>query len=191
VLTGLSLDLPQGRRIAVIGPTGAGKSTLILLMTGLIRPECGQILVNGRADLDSETLRRHFAVAPQTPGLFTGTLRGNLCLGRPDAPDALLWQTLKLVRLDDFAASLPDGLDSWLGEAGLTLSGGQARRLSIARALLKDAPVVVLDEPGEGLDYQTEKSMLRGVVDALDGRSLLLITHRRAGLDLMDEVVSL
>jgi len=193
VLNRFSFALPQGRRVALIGPAGAGKSTLILLMTGLIRPECGQILVNGRpiAEFDPETLRRHFSVAPQNPGLFTGSIRGNLCLGRPDAPDALLWRTLKLVRLDDFAASLPDGLDSWLGEAGLTLSGGQARRLSIARALLKEAPLVVLDEPGEGLDYQTEKSMLQGVIDALDGRSLLLITHRNAGLDLMDEVVQL
>lgn len=192
-LNGLSFDLPQGKRLAVIGPTGSGKSTLILLLAGLLTPDRGGIALDGRplSAFDPETLRSCFAVAPQGGGLFSGTVRDSLKLARPDAGDSEMWRVLALAGLDSFVATLPDGLDSWLGEAGLTLSGGQARRLSIARALLKDAPVVILDEPGEGLDYRTERDMLDAVIKALDGRSLLLITHRSNGLDRMDEVLTL
>lgn len=189
----LDLDFPQGRRVAMIGPTGAGKSTLVLLLTGLLQADGGRISLNGRPveDYDPETLRACFAVAPQAPGLFSGSVGDNLRLARPAASDALLWHVLTVVGLDDFLAALPDGLNSWLGETGLTLSGGQARRLSVARALLKDAPVLILDEPGEGLDYRSERAMLSAVVEDLHGRSLLLISHRNAGLDLMDDIVSL
>lgn len=193
VIDRLDLDLPQGRRLALVGPMGSGKSTLVLLLAGLLHPSAGQIWLNGRPmdDFAPETLRSCFAVAPQSTSLFSGSIRDNLLLARPDAGDAALQHVLTVAGLTDFLASLPDGLDSWLGETGFTLSGGQARRLSVARALLKDAPVVILDEPGEGLDYQTERAMLRAVADDLQGRSLLLITHRRAGLDLVDEIVSL
>ena len=166
---------------------------MVLLLTGLLCPNHGQIFLNGlpSTDYDPEALRHCFAVAPQNPSLFTGTIRDNLLLGRMDATETQMWQALHVVELDEFATSLPGGLDCPLGEAGLTLSGGEARRLSIARALLRDAPVLILDEPGEGLDYQTEKTMLKAIVSALAGRSLLLITHLKAGLDLMDEVVQL
>ncbi len=190
---GLTLSWPQGQRLALVGPVGSGKSTLILLLTGLMAPSAGRIRLNGRPidEYDPETLRRCFAVAPQDPGLFSGSVRQNLLLGRPGAVESELRQALAAVQLDDFVASLPQGLDTWLGEAGVTLSGGQARRLSIARALLKRAPVLILDEPGEGLDYRTERSLLEAVAKELKGRSLLLITHRGAGLDLVDERVSL
>jgi ATP-binding cassette subfamily C protein CydC len=162
-------------------------------LTGLLRPDEGVISLNGRPseEYEPETLRACFAVAPQETGLFSGSVADNLKLARPDAGEAELWHVLSVVGLDDFVAALPDGLDTWLGETGLTLSGGQARRLSIARALLKDAPVLVLDEPGEGLDYRSERAMLRALVDDLHGRSLLLISHRSGGLDLMDDIVSL
>ncbi|MEJ2623714.1 MAG: thiol reductant ABC exporter subunit CydC [Pseudolabrys sp.] len=190
-LHGFDLDLPQGRRIAVVGPVGAGKSTLVMLLTGLIQADSGNIAINGRdiADYDGETVRRCFAVAPQQPGLFSGTVRDILRLGKPDAEDAALWRALTLVGLDDFVVHLPEGLDTWLGEAGLTVSGGQARRLSIARALLRDAQVLILDEPGEGLDTHSERTLLADIVANLDGRSLVLITHRKAGLELVAEVV--
>ncbi|MEO0034647.1 MAG: hypothetical protein RLZZ501_670 [Pseudomonadota bacterium] len=190
---GLDFDLPQGGRVALLGPSGSGKSSLVLLLTGLLAPEAGAITLDGRpiTEWDDETRRRCFAVAPQNGGLFSGSVREILRLGRPDADDPALWRALALVGLDDFVATLPQGLDSWLGAAGLTLSGGQARRLSIARALLRPAPVLVLDEPGEGLPIEAEQDLLDRVIDRLDGRSLLLITHRLAGLERMDRVVRL
>lgn len=193
VLAGLSLDLPPGRRVALVGPTGAGKSTLVLLLTGLLAPTSGQILLNAQplVTYDGEAVRRHFAVMLQGGGLFSGTVRDILRLGRQDATDAQIWDVLATVGLADEVLAFPDGLDTWLGEAGLTVSGGQARRLAVARALLRDAPILILDEPCEGLDYRTERAMLAAIVAGLRGRSLLLITHRAAGLDLMDAVVSL
>lgn len=193
ILAGIDLDLPQGRKVAVLGPTGAGKSTLVLLLTGLVRPTGGRILLGDRpsGDFDGESWRSLFAVAPQSPGLFCGTLADNLRLGRADASDADLMHALEVAGLADFVAMAPGGLGCWLGETGLTLSGGQARRLSVARALLKTAPVLILDEPGEGLDYRSEQAMLSAVVGDLGGRSLMLITHRAAGLDLVDDVIRL
>jgi ATP-binding cassette subfamily C protein CydC len=190
-LNGFDLDLPQGKRVAVVGPIGAGKSTLVMLLTGLIQADVGSITINGRsiADYDGETVRRCFAVAPQRPGLFSGTVRDILRLGRHDAGDAALWRALTLVGLDDFVAHLPEGLDTWLGEAGLTVSGGQTRRLSIARAILRNAQVLILDEPGEGLDTHSEHALLAEIAANLEGRSLVLITHRKAGLALVDDVV--
>ncbi len=192
VVDGFDLDLPQGRRVAIVGPTGSGKSTVVLLLTGLLQPDAGTILLNGHqvTDLAPDAVRRFFAVAPQDPGLFSGSLRQNLLLARPDASDSELWQALAVVQLAEFVVSLPQGLDTWLGEAGVTFSGGQARRLSIARAVLKEAPVLILDEPGEGLDYLVERSLLQAVVSQLGARSLLLITHRAAGLEQMDQVLN-
>ena len=190
-VNGLDLDLPQGRKVALVGPTGAGKSTLVLLLTGLLAPDGGRIVVNGDPvdNRSPQALCRCFSVAPQNPSLFSGSVRDNLLLAKPNATDTELWTMLSVACLDDFVGSLPGQLGCWLGEAGRTLSGGQARRLSIARALLRDAPVLILDEPGEGLDYATERQMLGNVVAHLKGRSLLLITHRSAGLDLMDAAI--
>jgi ATP-binding cassette subfamily C protein CydC len=188
---GFDFDLPQGGRVALVGPSGSGKSTLVLLLTGLVPPEAGTILLGGRpiTSLDDETRRRCFAVAPQSCGLFSGTLRASLRLADPEADDAALWRSLTLVGLADFVAALPEGLDTWIGAAGLTLSGGQARRLAVARAWLRPAPVLILDEPGEGLDPEAEQALLDAVIDQLEGRSLLLITHRSAGLARMENVV--
>lgn len=193
VLDAFDLDVPQGARLAVLGPAGAGKSTLIALATGLRRPDGGQITLGGMpvAAYEPEALRGRFAVAQQTAVMFTGTVRDNLLLARPGATEAELRHVLNVAQLADVVADLPGGLDCALGAAGLTLSGGQARRLTIARALLKDAPLLILDEPGEGLDYRTEQALLRAVVEDLHGRSLILITHRLAGLDLMDRIVTL
>ncbi|EPY00411.1 thiol reductant ABC exporter subunit CydC [Magnetospirillum fulvum] len=188
---GFEFDLPQGGRVALVGPSGSGKSTLVLLLTGLVTPEAGTIRLGDRPieSLDDETRRRCFAVAPQSCGLFSGTLRASLRLADPEADDAALWRSLTLVGLADFVAALPEGLDTWIGAAGLTLSGGQARRLAVARAWLRPAPVLILDEPGEGLDPEAEQALLDALIDQLDGRSLLLITHRSAGLARMEHVV--
>lgn len=192
-LAPLSFSLPPGRKIAVVGPMGSGKSTLISLLTALFPPTEGTLALDGRpyAGYDPDAVRARFAVAEQSAQLFTGTVRDNLLTAKPEATEAELWECLSIAQLAATVRELPNGLDTWLGEAGLTLSGGQARRLIIARALLKDAAVLILDEPGEGLDYQTEHAVLDAVVAGLNGRSLLLITHRRAGLALMDEVITL
>jgi ATP-binding cassette subfamily C protein CydC len=190
-ISGFDLHLPPGRKVALVGPAGSGKSTLILLLSGLLQPTAGTILLNGRplAEHDLRSLGHLLAVSPQNAGLFTGTVRDNLCLGDANATDEQLWSVLAQVKLDTWIADLKGGLDCWLGEAGQTLSGGQMRRLSIARALLRPAPVLILDEPGEGLDLKTEREMLQSIVSALSERTLLLITHRPTGLDLMDDVV--
>lgn len=193
VLSGFSLDLPQGSRVALIGPMGTGKSTVVSLLTGLHQIPSGIITVAGHdiGDYETETLRRCFAVSPQGQSLFTGTIRDALHLAQEEAPDRDLWRVLEIAHLAETVRTLPDGLDTHIGEAGLALSGGQARRLGVARALLRPAPILILDEPGEGLDYRTERGLLTSVVNALEGRSLVLITHRAAGLEMMDQVVPL
>lgn len=191
LFSGLDLDLPQGQRVALLGPSGSGKSSLVLLLTGLLTPQAGTITLAGAPieEWDGETRRRCFSVAPQVGGLFSGSVRDILRLGNPAADDPALWRALAVVGLDDFVAALPEGLGSWFGAAGLTLSGGQARRLTLARALLRPAPVLILDEPGEGLPIEAEQALLDTLIDRLDGRSLLLITHRLAGLERMDQVI--
>ena len=193
VFRNFDFDLPRGGRVAIVEPNGVGKSTLTLLLAGLLVPSGGRILVDGQPTTayDGEILRRCFAVAPQQPGLISGTIRDILRLGAPEADDDALMAVLTVVGLDGFVAELPQKLGTWIGEAGLTVSGGQARRLSIARALLRDAPVLILDEPGEGLDPPAERALLAAVMAGLGDRSLLLITHRAAGLDLVDRVVRL
>lgn len=193
VLRNVTLDLPQGRRVALTGPIGAGKSTLVFLLTGLLRPDSGAITLNGRPaeEFEAETRRRCFAVAGQNADLFSGTIRQILGLGDAGAGDPALWSVLRVVGLEEEVRAFPHGLDTWLGEGGLTVSGGQARRFSIARALLRPAPVLILDEPGEGLDTRTEQALLDRIIDGLGSRSLLLITHRTAGLARMDQVLSL
>ena len=189
----LSFALASGERMGLVGPAGSGKSTLTLLLNGLLSPQAGTILLNGRdlACLPSDAAARFFSVAPQDSSLFSGTIRDCLRLGDPVASDERLWDALETVRMADFVRQLPDGLQSWIGEAGHNISGGQAKRLSIARALIKPAPTLILDEPGEGLDYVTEREMLNRILDGLGERSLILITHRSMGLERMNKIVQL
>ena len=189
----LDLRIPRGRRVAIRGMIGAGKSILILRLTGLLPVTTGRIEIDGQPveTYDPEALRACFSVAPQTPGLLGGSIRETLSLGAPDASEAAMWQALALAQLKDVVAALPFGLDTWVGQAGITLSGGQARRLSIARAVLRQAPVLILDEPGEGLDEATYAQLLSAVLTAMAGRTIILVTHSEIGLDLMDDIVTL
>lgn len=186
---GLSLTVEPGERVAIVGPSGIGKSSIINALVGFWPLSGGQILIDGQphSRYSAESLRAHFAVAPQKPHLFNSTLKGNLLVANPDASDAMLQKVLDQVQLSDFVASEPDGLETFVGEAGGTLSGGQIRRLSIARALLSPAPILVLDEPGEGLDPQMERDILNRILDDETGRSILLITHSDAALERMDK----
>ena len=138
-----------------------------------------------------EDVRATFALAGQEAHLFNSTIRANLALARPGATDAELRGALARARIDEWVDSLPDGLDTLVGEEGVQLSGGQRQRLTIARALVSEAPVLVLDEPTAHLDPPTAEALIDDVLDAADGRAVLLITHRPEGLARMDEIVSL
>lgn len=193
-LEDFTLDLAPGRRVALLGPTGAGKTSVTQLLLKFAMPSAGRLTLDGvdYLGLDGETIRQRFAVAAQHAHLFNTTIGDNLRIANPEATPAALEAACKLAQIHAFIAAQPDGYDTGVGEAGLKLSGGQVRRLAVARALLKDAPVLVLDEPGEGLDPPTEQAMLRAVIGHVaNRRSLLMITHRPTGLDAMDEIMVL
>jgi thiol reductant ABC exporter CydC subunit len=193
VLDGVDLRLEPGRRVALVGPSGAGKTTVVNLLVRFLDPEAGRVTLGGRdlREYRQEDVRRAIAVAGQDSHLFSTTIRENVRLGREDASDDEIEDALRRARLLDWVHSLPDGLDTLVGEEGCELSGGQRRRLVVARALLADAPVLVLDEPTAHLDPPTAERLVNDVLDAAGDRSVLLITHRSEGLDRMGEVVML
>ncbi len=186
----LTLEIPQGARVALLGPSGSGKSTLAALLLRTAAPQGGTITLGGvdLATLDEAVLRRHFAWLSQSTHLFEDTIRGNLLLGRPDATDAQLWQALDQAAVGDVVRALPDRLEAWLGEGGAGLSGGQARRLALARALLSPAPILILDEPGAGLDAATEQALLSTLNQVAPGRTVILIAHRLTGVERLDRI---
>ncbi len=193
VLEGFDLELPPGRRVALVGPSGAGKTTVTSLLLRFLDPVAGRVTIDGRdlRELRQEDVRRTFALAGQEAHVFDSTIRENLKLANPDATEDELFEALGRARLRDWVDSLPDGIETLVGEDGARLSGGQRQRLVVARALLADAPVLLLDEPTAQLDPDTAEALVTDVLAAADGRSVLLVTHRPEGLDLVDEVVSL
>ena len=193
VLTGFDLLLEPGRRVALVGPSGAGKTTVTNLLLRFLDPAAGRATLDGRElrEFRQEDVRATFALAGQEAHVFDSSIRANLLLARPEATDPELREALRRVDLDSWVASLPDGLDTLVGEDGNRLSGGQRQRLTIARALLADAPVLVLDEPTAHLDPDTARAVVAEAFDSAGERSVLLITHREEGLELVDEVVAL
>ncbi|AHJ69403.1 thiol reductant ABC exporter subunit CydC [Granulibacter bethesdensis] len=193
VLDDLSLDLPAGARVALLGPSGAGKSTIAALAMRLAVPEAGHIFLSGTdmATLPVDMVRGHFAWLSQTTHLFDDTIRANLLLGRPDAQEADLWAALDAAQLGAVVRDLPDGLESWVGEGGFRLSGGQGRRLALARALLSHAPILILDEPAAGLDAQTERELFLTLNEVAGDRTVLLIAHRLTGVEKLDRIYRL
>ena len=193
-LEDLDLTLAPGARVAVVGPSGAGKSSLIAALLKFYPVQRGRVLLGDQplAALDGDTLRRHIAVIAQQTVLFNQSLLENLLLAAPQASAEQIERAVSLAQLDSFVASLPQGYDTVLGEGAARVSGGEARRISIARALLQDAPVLVLDEPTEGLDAHTARGLYAALASAARERTVLLITHRLSGLaQLVDEVVIL
>ena len=193
VLDGLTLDIPQGSRVALLGPSGAGKSTLAALLLKVARPQEGRILLGGTdiAALGDNAVRARCAWLSQSTHLFSDTIRANLALGLPPgavADDSRLWAALEAARLAEVVRALPQGLDTWLGEGGLGLSGGQGRRLALARALLSEAPILVLDEPCAGLDAATEREFFQALNEGAAGRTVLLIAHRLTGAERLDRI---
>lgn len=193
VFADLDLRLEPGERLALVGPSGAGKTTVTNLLLRFLDPEQGRVTLDGAdvRDLAQADVRSTFALAGQDAHVFASTIRENLRLARPRATDDELLDALRRARLDDWVASLPDGLDTLVGEEGRALSGGQRQRLVVARALLADASVLLLDEPTAHLDAPTAEELVRDVLSAADRRSVLLITHRPEGLELADRVVTL
>jgi thiol reductant ABC exporter CydC subunit len=193
VLEGFDLSLEPGSRVALVGPSGSGKTTVTNLLLRFLDPVEGRVTIGGEdvRGLRQEDVRRTFALAGQEAHVFASSIRENLRLARPDATDDELLAALRRARLADWVESLPDGLGTLVGEEGGQLSGGQRQRLVVARALLADAPVLLLDEPTAHLDPETAEALVADVFDAAGERSVLLITHRREGLDLVDEVVAL
>ena len=190
VLDGLSLSLPPGRSIAVVGESGSGKSTLAALLLRFLPAEEGTVLLGGSdlQQLASDDVRKVVGLVADDAHLFASTLRANLALARPGAPDAELVDGLRRAHLGDWYDGLPAGLDTLLGQRGALVSGGERRRIALARALLADQPVLVLDEPTEGLDEATAEAVVRDILEATPDRAVVLLTHRTEGLDLVDEV---
>jgi thiol reductant ABC exporter CydC subunit len=193
VLSGFDLSLEPGGRVALIGPSGAGKTTVTNLLLRFLDPAEGRVALDGHdiREYRQEDVRATYALAGQEAHVFDSSIRANLLLARPDATESDLRLALCRAHLDDWVDSLPDGLDTLVGEDGNRLSGGQRQRLTIARALLSDAAVLVLDEPTAHLDPDTAQAVVDEAFDAAGDRSVLLITHRSEGLELVDEIVSL
>ncbi len=193
VFDSLTLEIPQGARVALLGPSGAGKSTLAALALKVVAPRSGQIRLGGVdiATLSAALVRTRIGWLGQTTHLFDDTIRANLLLARPDADEAALWAALDDARIGDVVRALPDRLDTWVGEGGTRFSGGQGRRLALARALLSPAPILILDEPCAGLDAETERSFLETLNDTAAGRTLILITHRLTGVEKLDRIFRL
>ncbi|WP_329337174.1 thiol reductant ABC exporter subunit CydD [Streptomyces sp. NBC_00663] len=192
-LAGLDLTVTEGRRIAVVGPSGSGKTTLAQVLLRFLDAGAGSYTLGGvnAYALDGDDVRRLVGLCAQDAHLFDSSLRENLLLARKDATEAELRDALRRARLLDWADGLPDGLDTLVGEHGARLSGGQRQRLALARALLADFPVLVLDEPAEHLDLPTADALTADLLAATEGRTTLLITHRLAGLEAVDEIVVL
>ncbi|MDE2119311.1 MAG: thiol reductant ABC exporter subunit CydC [Betaproteobacteria bacterium] len=194
VLDGVDLELAPGARLALVGGSGAGKSSLLHVLTRLRDYQQGSVRIGGRElrELRGDDARAMFAVVGQHDYLFHGSVLDNLLLADPRATPARIEAACRAARLHDVIQSFPEGYQTPLGEGGALLSGGQARRLSIARALLKDAPVLLLDEPAEALDAATQRELFEALAEAMRGRTVLLISHHPGALRaLVDEVAEL
>lgn len=193
VLQDLNLTIPQGQRLALTGASGAGKSTLLALMMRMLDPSAGQLLYAGLplAQLRLASVHERFTLLTQYSPVFLGTVRDNLLMGNPQALDAELWRALAQAGLYDFIESLDEGLNTWVGEAGRSLSVGQVRRLCLARALLTPATVWLLDEPTAGLDAQAQTTFFNDLGRVAAGRTVIIATHAVLPAGTVDRVLTL
>lgn len=191
VLRGLTLIVPAGETVAVVGPSGSGKSTLAALVLRMLDPRDGSVRLDGvdLRDVDLRELRSRIALVQQEAVMFTGTIEENIRQGRPDASERQLLQAAEMARVTEFAHRLPEGLQTMVSERGSSLSGGQRQRISLARAFLKDAPVLVLDEPTTGLDPENVVLVNEAIAELAEGRTCILVTHDADTARTADRVV--
>jgi ATP-binding cassette subfamily C protein CydCD len=192
-LRGVSLRVGPGERVAVVGPSGSGKSTLAALLLRFLDPHRGRVALGdvGVRELALDDVRRRVGLVDDDPHVFASTLAENVRFARPGADDAAVDEALRAARLGDWLDALPDGLDTWLGDGHAQVSGGERARIALARSLLADQPVLVLDEPTAHLDHATAEQLAAEVLGREDGRSVVWITHGSAGLDRVDRVLDL
>jgi len=180
VLADVTFSIAPGQFVGLVGMTGSGKSTIVSLIPRFYDPTAGRILIDG-ADLRAYTLqgiRRQIGFVLQDTVLFRGTVRDNIVYGRPDATEEQIIAAARLANADEFIVRMPRGYDTMIGERGVTLSGGQRQRIGIARALIRDAPILIMDEPTAALDTESEKLVMEGLDRLMKGRTVLTITHR-------------
>jgi ATP-binding cassette, subfamily B, bacterial len=188
-----SVEIEPGQRVGLVGPSGGGKSTLVSLMQRFYQVEAGRVLIDGHdiARVTEDSLHGAIAVVPQDTGLLNRSLLENIRYGRPDATDAEVWEAATAARCRPFIESLPHGLDTMIGDRGLKLSGGQRQRIAIARAFLKDAPLLVLDEATSALDIEAEEAIREALENLMAGRTVIAIAHRLATLRNFDRILVL
>ncbi len=191
VLKGIDFVAEGGKTTALVGPSGAGKSTVITLIPRFYDPLEGEILIDGQniADVTKASLRKHLAYVSQQPYLFEGTIRDNIRYGRPEATDAEIEEAARLAYAHDFILAQPMGYDTPVGENGVTLSGGQRQRLSIARALVRNAPILLLDEATSALDTESEAAVQKALDEAMTGRTVVVIAHRLSTIRRADKII--
>ena len=193
VLKGVSLHARPGEIVALVGPTGAGKSTLVNLLPAFYEATSGRILIDGRdtSGIPLETLREHISVVSQEPFLFNGTVRENILYGKLDATEPELFTAARAANCHEFIVKLPDGYDARVGERGVKLSVGEKQRVSIARALLKNAPLLILDEATASVDTQTEKLIQEALERLMANRTSFVIAHRLSTIRNADQILVL
>jgi ATP-binding cassette subfamily B protein len=193
VLTGLSLKVPAGARVGIAGSTGAGKTTLASLLQRFYDPTAGRILLDGidLRDYRLADLRNQFAIVLQEPVLFSTSIAENIAYARPGATLAEIEAAARAANVDRFVAGLPEGYDTTVGERGVRLSGGERQRLALARAFLKDAPILILDEPTSSVDVATEALIVEAMDELVEGRTTFMIAHRLGTLDRCDVRVTI
>jgi ATP-binding cassette, subfamily B, bacterial len=191
VLHKVSFEIRPGTRLGIMGMTGAGKTTLVSLLTRFYDPTAGQILLDG-VDLREyklADLRNQFAIVLQEPVLFSSSIAENIAYARPDASEEKIKEAAKAANANEFIVSLPNGFHTLVGERGMRLSGGERQRIALARAFLKDAPILVLDEPTSSVDVQTETAIIEAMERLMHGRTTFVITHRLSALKYCDELL--
>jgi len=185
VLRNASFEIGSGTRVGIMGATGAGKTTLVSLLARFYDPTAGEVLLDGSdlRDYRVEDLRRQFAIVLQEPVLFSTTIAENIAYGRPDATHEQIVWAAKAANIHEFIEQLPESYQSVVGERGMSLSGGERQRITLARAFLKDAPVLILDEPTSSVDFETEATIIDAMERLMFQRTTFIIAHRMSVLN--------